>query len=115
SIAEKRFAVGSPTTLVPERVLERLLNQGIFAGCVPKGKNRGAITLGTATSNRLGQMKQDCDTNTSLSSLFPGMDFALRVLAGAAPNTPFLSLNPADEATYQKYVAECKAQQLANP
>lgn len=114
--AKKEFITSGFTNRPAEQVIQKLLDQGVAAGCVPKGRNRGAITLGqvpTTPSNRLDQMKAGCDTN--LANSVQGIDLTFGVLVGSASDTPsYLSLNPADLATYQQYVDECKSKPRTN-
>jgi len=119
SITERRFAVRGLPTRLPERIIEILTEHGTVAGCIPKGKNRGPITLGqlptsTSSSLRLDQMMSACDSD--VSKLMPGMNFTLGVLVGGAPDTaPLFSLDPTTQASYQNYLERCKSQTASNP
>lgn len=115
NVVESTMAARKLNTLVPEDIIQEL-NDLTYAGCVPKGPTRGAITFGEKsirdTSGRLNQMKKGCESSQSGG---PGADLAFGVLTGIAPHAPYeVGMNAEDQAAYKKYVEACESAR-ANP
>jgi hypothetical protein len=117
--ADAGYRANRMTERVPEQVIQKLIDAGVSMGCVPNGKNRGAITMGNIqTGGALGatsvdRLKNACDKN--IADLSPGIEVTFGSLVGAAPSTPILSLSGNEQGSYQSYYADCKAREAMNP
>lgn len=117
--SERRLESRGITSLAPEQIIEKLLRDGTPVGCVPVGRSRGPITLGRPSANKQAGDNRLRTLHTSCESYNPnltvGRDVTFGLLVGAAPTAPTVSFNSEEQASYQGYVEECRAEQAADP
>ncbi len=108
-VAAAAYSLDTAGPRTPESVMQKITQMGQVVGCVPKGSNKGAVTLGvTKPPDRAAA--QACESPFE-SRTKPGVNLALGALVGTAPQTPALSLSADGQATYENYYQQCKERQ----
>ena len=112
-LAIKADASDPSSRRAPEQVMEKILRIGLVAGCVPKGQNKGLITLGTVRPKTLTDgeaIKRECESDiTSTQPQRPEQTFGY--LVGTASRAPTVSLSADGQATFEYYYEQCQARQ----
>ncbi len=107
--ADEAYSELRPPTSDPEEIIGQLLGGGSMVGCVPKGENIGAITLGVIrpkTIDTLEALRKACATDINSMSLD---ELTFGLIVGAATRTPGVALSAESQATYERVYEECAA------